>query len=291
MAGRPPKVGLDFVGWDVNVFFNDRKIDKLMDAQGCVGFVIYFYLCLMAYGSNGYYCSWCYDDAATTAKKIGGGAGAKSVEETVRYCLQLGLFDQGLFDRWNILTSRGIQKRYMQVALTRTNKTVISEYWLLNDEESAGLDFCTLNSNFPPKNANYDPKKSNLSGSKVKYSKVQYSNNEFDRFWQAYPRKVAKKDALKAWSALKVDEALADAIVKGVKEWSKTQQWRQNAGQYVPYPATFLRRAQWEEIPPAAGWSKDSAQDYSQDEDEYDRMVIERARANKDALMQYGRSE
>jgi hypothetical protein len=51
------------------------------------------------------------------------------------------------------------------------------------------------------------------------------------------------------------------------------------------------RRAQWEEIPPAAGWSKDSAQDYSQDEDEYDRMVIERARANKDALMQYGRSE
>lgn len=124
-----------------------------------------------------------------------------------------------------------------------------------------------------------------------KYILPQMGNNEFDRFWQAYPRKVAKKDALKAWSALKVDEALADAIVKGVKEWTKTQQWRQNAGQYVPYPATFLRRAQWEEIPPAAGWSKDSAQDYSQDEDEYDRMVIERARANKDALMQYGRSE
>lgn len=124
-----------------------------------------------------------------------------------------------------------------------------------------------------------------------KYILPKMGNNEFDRFWQAYPRKVAKKDALKAWSALKVDEALADAIVKGVKEWTKTQQWRQNAGQYVPYPATFLRRAQWEEIPPAAGWSKDSAQDYSQDEDEYDRMVIERARANKDALMQYGRSE
>lgn len=54
---------------------------------------------------------------------------------------------------------------------------------------------------------------------------------------------------------------------------------------YVSAPRTMGRNT------PAAGWSKDSAQDYSQDEDEYDRMVIERARANKDALMQYGRSE
>ena len=82
-----------------------------------------------------------------------------------------------------------------------------------------------------------------------------------------------------------------DTIVKGVEAWSKTQQWMQHAGQYVPYPATFLRRAQWEETPPAAEWSKGGKQDYSQDEDEFDRMVIERARANKDALMQYGRSE
>lgn len=176
MAGRPPKQSIDFAGWNVNIFDCDRKIDKLLDAQGCTGFVIYFFLCQRAYGSNGYYYSWCYDDAATTAKKIGGGAGAQSVEETVRFCLQTGLFDNRLFDRWKILTSRGIQKRYMQVALTRTYKSVISEYWLLSREESAGLSFHSIEMNFSPENSNYEGSKLNyapIKESKVKNSTVQ----------------------------------------------------------------------------------------------------------------------
>jgi hypothetical protein len=135
--------------------------------------VIYFFLCQKVYGSNGYFYPWCYDDSATTARKIGGGASAKSVEETVRYCFQIGLFDEGLFEGWNILTSRGIQKRYTQVALTRTYKTVIAEYWLLSGEESAGLDFRALNPNYDPVKSNYDPVKSNYSDSKVKESKVK----------------------------------------------------------------------------------------------------------------------
>lgn len=175
MAGRPPKESLDFAGWDTGIFDNDPKIDKLMDAQGCIGFVIYFYLCQKAYGSNGYYYSWCYDDSATTARKIGGGAGAKSVEETVRYCLQIGLFDKGLFDGWKILTSRGIQKRFRLVAKERTGNKVIQEYWLLKKEESAGLNFYTLKLNFTPPKIELTPPVIELSPpySKVKESKVK----------------------------------------------------------------------------------------------------------------------
>jgi hypothetical protein len=180
MAGRPLKESLDFSGWDVNIFDNDPKIDKLMDAQGCVGFVIYFYMCQKAYGSNGYYYSWCYDDSATTARKIGGGAGAQSVEETVRYCLQIGLFDKRLFDGWKILTNEDIQKRYRQVAVTRTGNKVIKEYWLLNEEESAGLNFCTLKSNYESGQSNYDPLKLNYDQSKLNYDPptVKYTNSK-----------------------------------------------------------------------------------------------------------------
>ena len=35
---------------------------------------------------------------------------------------------------------------------------------------------------------------------------------DFDRFWQAYPRKIAKGDARKAWQALAPDAALVDRI-------------------------------------------------------------------------------
>lgn len=143
---RPPKSKLDYAGWSVDMFDNDTKIDKLLDAQGWSGFGIYFYLCMRAYGSEGYFYKWSYDDCATTARKMGGGIGSGTVKETVGYCLQIGLFDKGLFDRWGIITSKGIQSRYWEVAKSRDKKEVISEFWLLHDCE--GLVLVPLNTSF-----------------------------------------------------------------------------------------------------------------------------------------------
>ena len=133
MAGRPKK-RIDYAGWSVDIFSNDTKIDKLLDAQGWVGFGIYFYLCQMAFGSEGYYYEWCYDLCATTARKMGGGVGAGTVKETVDYCLQIGLFDKRLFDGWGVLTSRGIQKSFLLVLKSKNRKgtDIYSELWLLD---------------------------------------------------------------------------------------------------------------------------------------------------------------
>lgn len=133
MAGRPKK-RIDYAGWSVDIFSNDTKIDKLLDAQGWVGFGIYFYLCQMAFGSEGYYYEWCYDLCATTARKMGGGVGAGTVKETVDYCLQIGLFDKRLFDGWGVLTSRGIQKSFLLVLKSKNRKgtEIYSELWLLD---------------------------------------------------------------------------------------------------------------------------------------------------------------
>lgn len=151
MAGRP-KQGIDYAGWSVNIFDGDTKIDKLLDAQGWIGFSIYFYLCQMAYKFDGYFYRWAYDDSASTARRMGGGIGSRTVEETVRYCLQIGLFDRGLFDGWGILTSRGIQRRFLAAIQGRRVKSVIADYWLLENEESKGLEKCALYPESPPKN-------------------------------------------------------------------------------------------------------------------------------------------
>ena len=136
MAGKPRK-RIDYAGWSVDIFSNDPKIDKLLDAQGWIGFGIYFYLCQMAFGGEGYFYEWCYDLCATTARKMGGGVSAGTVKETVDYCLQIGLFDKGLFDRWGVLTSRGIQKSYLIVLKSKNRKgtEIIKEYWLLDISE------------------------------------------------------------------------------------------------------------------------------------------------------------
>lgn len=150
MAGKP-KRRIDYAGWSVDIFSNDIKIDKLLDAQGWIGFGIYFYLCQMAFGSEGYYYEWCYDLCATTARKMGGGVGAGTVKETVDYCLQIGLFNKGLFDRWGVLTSRGIQKSYLAVVKSNSRRAVeiYREYWLLDvyekNEEYQGVVFVHKN--------------------------------------------------------------------------------------------------------------------------------------------------
>ena len=181
--GRPQKQSIEFAGWAVDIFDNEPKIDKLLDAQGCQGFVIYFYLCQRAYGSNGYFYKWSYDDAPTTARKIGGGVGSQAVIDTVRLCLRVGLFDNNLHVGHQILTSRGIQKRYRHVAITRkTQQYVISDYWLLDEHESTGFTLYALKEvkdgdklNFDPSKVNYDPSKVNYDQYKVKESKVKES--------------------------------------------------------------------------------------------------------------------
>lgn len=137
MAGRPPKEGIEFSGWSVDVF-EDPKIDKLIDGQGIPGFVVYFYLCQRAYALHGYYLPWDDGDASSVSRRIGGGIHSKTVQDTVRLCLRIGLFDDMLFGQYGILTSKGIQRGFTPVLAKRRNKSVIAEYWRLSPEESAG---------------------------------------------------------------------------------------------------------------------------------------------------------
>ena len=137
MAGRPPKEGIEFSGWSVDGF-EDPKIDRLIDGQGIAGFVVYFFLCQRAYALHGYYLPWMDDDASSVSRRIGGGVRTKTVQDTVKLCLRIGLFDNMLFERFGILTSKGIQRGFTPVLGRRRNKTVIGEYWLLSQEESAG---------------------------------------------------------------------------------------------------------------------------------------------------------
>lgn len=137
MAGRPPKQGIEFSGWSTDVF-EDSKIDRLMDGQGLSGFVVYFYLCQRAYALHGYYLPWTGENAASAARRIGGGIRSKTVQDTVGLCLRIGLFDRMRYEEHGILTSRGLQRGFVPVLHKRRCKTVIAEYWLLDAEESAG---------------------------------------------------------------------------------------------------------------------------------------------------------
>lgn len=170
MAGKP-KRGIDFSPWDVHILEDDTKLDELIEAQSWDGFGIYFYLCQKAYATEGYFYRWSYANAATTARRMGGGIRSETVKQVVSLCLRIGLFDKELFDRESVLTSKGLQRRYMTAIQKRSYKTVDHRYWLLNDEESKGFVVVQQDTDSLPEDAQVLPEDT------TKKSKVKKSNS------------------------------------------------------------------------------------------------------------------
>lgn len=175
MSGKP-KQGIEYAPWSTDIFENDTKIDELIDAQGWIGFSIYFYLCQKAYSSDGYFYRWSYANAPTTARRMGGGIGSETVKQTVALCLRIGLFEKDLFDRENVLTSRGIQRRYGTAIQKRRVKIVEEKYWLLDAAETAELNLQFANEHLRSANDVVQDEDAYKSKVKEKESKERKNN-------------------------------------------------------------------------------------------------------------------
>ena len=71
----------------------------------------------------------------------------------------------------------------------------------------------------------------------------------FDRFWGAYPRKVSKADARKAFAKLNPDGELVEAMLRALDWQKRLPEWTKDGGQFIPYPATWLNACRWEDEP------------------------------------------
>jgi hypothetical protein len=72
--------------------------------------------------------------------------------------------------------------------------------------------------------------------------------DDFDKFWAAYPRKVAKAEARKAWAQTASIRPDTDSLVKAVLSHCKTEQWMKSNGAFIPHAATWLRGERWEDV-------------------------------------------
>lgn len=68
---------------------------------------------------------------------------------------------------------------------------------------------------------------------------------KFSIFWNAYPKKVAKKKALESFKKIQPDNELMKVILKAIEEQKQTEQWRKDAGKYIPMPVTWLNQERW----------------------------------------------
>ena len=63
----------------------------------------------------------------------------------------------------------------------------------------------------------------------------------FEVWYKAYPKKRARGDAIKAWNQTKKDRPALEEMLKVLAAQCQMEEWRKASGQFIPYPATYLR--------------------------------------------------
>jgi len=163
---RAGKTGLDYFPLDVD-FFEDEKIEFVSARFGIKGEIIAVKLLCRLYRNN-YYMPWGEDESMLFAKRAGEGITPALVNEVVQELVKREFFDKLLLDRFQILTSKGIQARYFEITKRRKPFDVIKEYILID------VDILPQNVNILSLNVR-DGTQSKVKESKVKESKVKES--------------------------------------------------------------------------------------------------------------------
>lgn len=173
---RPLSRGIEYYPLDVD-FLNDLKIKKIMKSCGPNSIAIIILLLGNIYGDEGYFMKWDEDVCFLVADEVG--AKEVYIKEVLKKCLQVDLFSNELFEKYKIITSKGIQKRFFEITKRRKRENLINDYLLVNVTET-GVNVTET----PITVAETGVIVSKSTQSKVKESKVKKSiegdiNNKF----------------------------------------------------------------------------------------------------------------
>ena len=120
--GRPTKQGLEYFSLDVRMF-SDIKIRKLIKYHKAQAVSVYMTLLCRIY-EKGYFIEYDKDLPFIISEDCG--LEEVTIVDIINYCMEVGLFDEGMFKQHKVLTSHGIQDRYVQ-ACAKTKRKLSSE--------------------------------------------------------------------------------------------------------------------------------------------------------------------
>ena len=152
---RPPKSGLEYFPLDVDMD-SDEKVAYIISRHGFIAFGIIVKLYMEIY-RRGYFLIWNERQRYLLAHQLN--VNADFTETIVSACINEGIFEQKCFSLCNVLTSHGIQQRYLQATGRRVKVRFAREIFLLTEEEAKGakLEFVPLNVDINPVSVGNNP--------------------------------------------------------------------------------------------------------------------------------------
>lgn len=125
------KIGLDYfpvdVSWDQSV-----KVFKAKYGLQGIGFLLAIWQSIYA---EGYFAAWGEDEQLLFSSE--NGLSESETSEMVSFSMDKGIFDRSIFEAHGVLTSHGIQKRYLEACFKRSEIIFQKEYLLINPKLSA----------------------------------------------------------------------------------------------------------------------------------------------------------
>ena len=165
---RPTAKGVEYFPLNVN-FINDLKVRKLLLSCGAESIAVLIYLLSTIYKDEGYFVEIHEDEIDLIALDVN--VTPEFVLEVIKKACEVRFFDVNLYNNFNIITSKGIQERYLKITERRKNSVVITQFNLINvNNNSINVNNNSINV--------YDNKQSKVKESKGKKSKVKSLSND-----------------------------------------------------------------------------------------------------------------
>lgn len=183
------KVGLDYFELDCQM---EEKVRLIQAEFGLKGFAVVVKLYQKIYGEFGYYCEWSEDSLLLFMSENGVPSDSKKlIQEIVSACIRRNIFSEKLFNKFGILTSYGVQKRYMNATSRREKVSMKKEYLLLEyGKINRNVDITEDSVNIIRENVNI------ISQSRVEESRVEKSNKPKRRSREKEPVIYFQNDLL-----------------------------------------------------------------------------------------------
>lgn len=196
---RPQKDGLDYFPLDVDIDQDDKV--QLIEAEfGITGFGIIIKLFMKIY-KEGYFYQWTEKERLLFSSKVN--VDINQVNDIINSCIKWGLFNKEIYEKHHILTSAGIQRRYLEAVSRRKQVTIVQEFCLIDVSCYKNVVVVDINGVIVDINPSLDSKNDNKNPqSKVKKSKVKKSTfaefvtmteNEYNNLVEKYGESNVKQ--------------------------------------------------------------------------------------------------
>lgn len=187
---RPVKEGLDYYPLNAD-FMSDIKVRRLIRSFGSKSIGVVIALLGMIYGDKGYYILLNDDVAFIISEQTL--EDEDLVNQIINKLIEIEFFDKNLYEKHRVLTSKGIQKRFISATERRKDVKLITKYNLVNVDNNSSSDVVNVYNN--PVNVDNNPssdvvnvcnnqqrkeKKSKVKKSKEKESKEKQSKENTD---------------------------------------------------------------------------------------------------------------